>query len=76
MKLLAATAISLSLVNSVCAQTNQTVQKSDSYSTQAPGSQSIKIMRSGSQASRPGAVENFSGAVRVDPLFEAISHEQ
>jgi len=63
MKLLAATVISLSLVSSVCAQTN----------SEARGSQSIKIIRSGSQPSRQGAAENFSGVVRVDPLFEATA---
>jgi 4-carboxymuconolactone decarboxylase len=63
MKYLAATAVSLSLVSLVCAQSN----------SEAPGSPSIKIIRSGSQPSRQGAVENFSGAVRVDPLFEAAA---
>ena len=71
MRLLTATAISLSLVSLVYAQTNQSGPKSDSSGTQAPGSQSIKILRNGSQLSRQGAAENFSGSVRVDPLFEA-----
>jgi 4-carboxymuconolactone decarboxylase len=31
----------------------------------------IRIMRSGSQPSRPGPAENFTGSVRVDPLFQA-----
>src|SRR5205823_1032293 len=31
----------------------------------------IKIMRRGSQPSRPGLAENFTGSVRVDPLFQA-----
>jgi 4-carboxymuconolactone decarboxylase len=31
----------------------------------------LTIARSGSQASRPGPAENFTGAVRVDPLFTA-----
>jgi 4-carboxymuconolactone decarboxylase len=31
----------------------------------------IRIMRSGSQPSRQGPTENFTGSVRVDPLFQA-----
>jgi 4-carboxymuconolactone decarboxylase len=31
----------------------------------------IRIMRSGSQPSRQGPEENFTGSVRVDPLFQA-----
>ncbi|SRR6266581_9087041 len=31
----------------------------------------ISIMRSGSQPSRQGPAENFTGSVRVDPLFQA-----
>jgi 4-carboxymuconolactone decarboxylase len=33
----------------------------------------IRIMRSGSQPSRRAAAENFTGSVRVDPLFQAIA---
>jgi len=57
MKLLAATALTLSLFASSFAQ--------------AQGSQSIRITRSGSQTSRQGPAENFTGSVRVDPLFQA-----
>lgn len=31
----------------------------------------MEIRRSGSQASRPGPAEWFTGAVRIDPLFDA-----
>src|ERR1700731_1910988 len=31
----------------------------------------IRILRSGSQPSRQGPAENFTGSVRVDPLFQA-----
>jgi 4-carboxymuconolactone decarboxylase len=31
----------------------------------------IRIMRSGSQPSRQAPAENFTGSVRVDPLFQA-----
>ena len=33
--------------------------------------QELKIARNGSQASNKGPAQNFTGAVRVDPLFEA-----
>ena len=33
----------------------------------------IWIMRSGSQSSRQGPAENFTGSVRVDPLFQATA---
>jgi hypothetical protein len=33
--------------------------------------QTIRIVRSASQPSRQGPVENFTGSVRVDPLFQA-----
>jgi 4-carboxymuconolactone decarboxylase len=68
MKLLAATVISLSLFASASAQTNQ--------AGAAPGSgvqdsQTIKITRSGSQPSRQGPAENFTGSVLVDTPFQA-----
>lgn len=31
----------------------------------------MEIKRSGSQASTKGAADNFTGAVRIDPMFEA-----
>lgn len=68
MKLLAATVMSLSLLASASAQPNQAGAASGS---QTPGSQSIRIMRRGSQPSRQGPAENFTGSVRVDPLFQA-----
>lgn len=55
MKLFAATALSLYLLASASAQDSQT----------------IKIARRGSQPSRQGPAENFTGSVRVDPLFQA-----
>jgi 4-carboxymuconolactone decarboxylase len=33
--------------------------------------ETIRILRSGSQPSRQGPAENFTGSVRVDPLFQA-----
>jgi hypothetical protein len=43
---------------------------SDAAQTQSlQGSQTIKITRSGSQPSATGAVDHFTGSVRIDPLF-------
>jgi 4-carboxymuconolactone decarboxylase len=67
MKLLAATALSLSLLASATAQSNQ----AGAASASAQDSQMIKIARRGSQPSRQGPAENFTGSVRVDPLFQA-----
>jgi quercetin dioxygenase-like cupin family protein len=47
----------------VCASVNQ--------ARAASGSQIITITRSGSQPSREGSAEYFTGAVRIDPLFTA-----
>jgi 4-carboxymuconolactone decarboxylase len=74
MKLFAATVISLYLLTSAFAQTNQAGANSGSGATRAASvqdSQTIKITRSGSQSSRQGPAENFTGSVRVDPLFQA-----
>jgi 4-carboxymuconolactone decarboxylase len=35
------------------------------------GAQALQIARSGSQPTRQGPADNFTGPVRVDPLFEA-----
>jgi 4-carboxymuconolactone decarboxylase len=67
MMLLGAIVISLSLLASTSAQTNQ----AGAASTSAQDSQAIRIMRRGSQPSRQGPAENFTGSVRVDPLFQA-----
>ncbi|HWT02551.1 MAG TPA: cupin domain-containing protein [Pyrinomonadaceae bacterium] len=64
MKLFAATVMSLALLASASAQTNQS-------GAPAQDSQAIKIARRGSQPSRQGPAENFTGSVRVDPLFQA-----
>ena len=55
MRWLALTVISLSLLASMGVYANET----------------IKVTRAGSQPSRQGPAENFTGAVRVDPLFSA-----
>ena len=71
MKLIATAAIMLSLLPSASAQTNRTGAISGPGVVQAPGSQSITILRSGSQPSRQVVAGNFTGSVRVDPLFQA-----
>jgi len=40
-------------------------------SASGESSQALKVTRSGSQPSRPGPAEYFTGSVRVDPLFDA-----
>ena len=57
MRRLLATAMSLLLLAPVCAASES--------------SQGIKVTRSGSQPSRQGPAENFTGSVRIDPLFNA-----
>jgi 4-carboxymuconolactone decarboxylase len=71
MKLLTATAITLFLFASASAQTNQA--ESATGIGAAQGSQTIRITRSGSQPSRQGPAENFTGSVRVDPLVQPIA---
>ncbi|HEU4390608.1 MAG TPA: carboxymuconolactone decarboxylase family protein [Blastocatellia bacterium] len=71
MKLIAATAMTFSLFASGFAQTNQAGPVSSPGAAQGPGSQAIRITRRGSQPSRQGPAENFTGSVRVDPLFQA-----
>ena len=65
MKLLAATVLPVFLLASALGQTNQAGAAS------AQDSQTIRIIRSGSQPSRQGSGENFTGVVRVDPLLQA-----
>ena len=55
MKLLAATVISLSVLGAASADSSQA---------------SVHITRPGSQPSRKGPVESFTGSVRIDPLFQ------
>lgn len=59
MKILPAIAISLSMVAA-----GARAQTSD-------GSKTIEIIRKGSMPSREGLAENFTGSVRIDPLFPA-----
>jgi 4-carboxymuconolactone decarboxylase len=73
MRLLVATVLPLSLLASAFAQANQAGLASASGATQSQDPQQIKIIRRGSQPSRPGPAENFTGSVRIDPLFQGIA---
>jgi 4-carboxymuconolactone decarboxylase len=74
MKLLNATILSLFLLASACVGVNQARVGSGSYAPSAAStkeSQMMTITRSGSQPSRQGPAEYFTGAARIDPLFQA-----
>jgi quercetin dioxygenase-like cupin family protein len=74
MKRLAATVMSLALLASASAYANQAGAASGSGAAPAASvqdAQTITIMRSGSQPSRKGPAEYFTGSVRIDPLFQA-----
>jgi 4-carboxymuconolactone decarboxylase len=70
MKLLAATVISLALLASASAHANQAGAAAPPTAS-GPDPQTVIITRSGSQPSRQRPAENFTGSVRVDPLFQA-----
>src|SRR6266511_1783405 len=70
MKLLAATVLSLSLLASASVHANQAGAAAPPTAS-GPDPQTVIITRSGSQPSRQGPAENFTGSVRVDPLFQA-----
>lgn len=74
MKLVAATVMSLSLLASALADTNEVRAASgsgDSPTASIGDSQeTINITRSGSQPSNKGSAEYFTGSVRVDPPFK------
>jgi quercetin dioxygenase-like cupin family protein len=63
MKLLATSVTSLSLLALVLAHADQTAVSS------GHGAEAVEITRNGSQPSTKGPAENFTGSVRVDPLF-------
>jgi quercetin dioxygenase-like cupin family protein len=74
MKLLTATIGSLALLASASAETNPRGAAKGAGAPQAApreSSQGLSITRSGSQPSSKGPAENFTGSVRVDPLFQA-----
>src|SRR5437867_1688297 len=67
---LTATAASLLAFASLSAHAQQTAP-SDVDGAASKGLHTIAIMRSGSQPSTKGATQNFTGLVRIDPLFRA-----
>jgi 4-carboxymuconolactone decarboxylase len=69
MRLLVATVLSLSLLASASAHATQAGAAAPPMAS-GPDPQTIIITRSGSQPSRQGPAENFTGSVRVDPLFQ------
>jgi 4-carboxymuconolactone decarboxylase len=74
MKLIAATIISLSLLASASAQTNQaeaTPRTGAATNAAAQESQTISIMRNSSQPPEMRSVENFTGSLGVEPLSQA-----
>jgi 4-carboxymuconolactone decarboxylase len=73
MRRLAATFVSASLVAPAWARANQAGEAPAAGAPPAASQDSPKIVitRSGTQPSRKGPAENFTGSVRVDPLFEA-----
>jgi len=71
MKLIISAVLTLSLLASASAQTSQDKASPGSDSAQASGAELIRITRSGSQPSRQGPAEHFSGTVRVDHAFRA-----
>ena len=69
MKVLAVAAMSLALADPIYAQ----LTESGSASTATPVSaQLVKISRAGSRPPSQGSADNFTGAVRVDPLFRPM----
>lgn len=74
MKRLVATVVSMSLLASACSHSAPGRLVSGSEGTSAASSEAsptIKITRSGSQPSRQGPAEYFTGSVRIDLLFNA-----
>jgi hypothetical protein len=63
MKLLSTSATSFSLLALVLAHAEQPRVSS------GDAAQAVEITRNGSQPSTKGPAENFTGSVRIDPLF-------
>jgi quercetin dioxygenase-like cupin family protein len=74
MNLLTAMVISLALLASASAHASQAGAASGAGAAPTASvqdAQAITITRSGSQPSRKGPAEYFTGSVRIDPLFQA-----
>jgi 4-carboxymuconolactone decarboxylase len=72
-RLVAATVVAVALAAPALAQTRPTAAAPGSAAPAAAvqDSNAIRIVRGGTQSSRQGPAENFTGSVRVDPLFQA-----
>jgi len=70
MKLFATTALSLFLAGSASAQAAQTTPPAGASGTNG-AARDMTVIRAGTQASSQGPARNFTGSVRVDPLFPA-----
>ena len=71
MKILVAAAMSLSLLDPVGAQTNESSAATGSAIKPPAVVQTMSISRSASRPSSQVPAENFTGSARVDPLFSA-----
>jgi 4-carboxymuconolactone decarboxylase len=72
-RLLAATVVAVSLATSAFAQAGPAAT---AQPVPVQESQTITIARRGSQPSRTGPAENFTGTVRVEPLFQATGQSR
>jgi 4-carboxymuconolactone decarboxylase len=73
--LAAATVVAVALAAPASAPTRQTASAPGSAAP-APAAQdanAIRVVRGGTQPSRQGPADNFTGSVRVDPLFQATA---
>jgi len=59
------------IANAILFSTLASGPQSQTTKEQKVEQETMKIWRSGSQPSRQGPEENFTGSVRVDPLFQA-----
>ena len=71
MKTIAATVLSLTLMEGVCAQTNQPGRPDGQEANPPAVEQSLVVSRGGTRPQTQAPAENFTGTVRIDPLFTA-----
>jgi quercetin dioxygenase-like cupin family protein len=71
-KLFSVASLTLALLALECAPTNkETAASNATVEASSKEAQIMNIKRRGSQPSTKGPEENFTGAVRIDPLFES-----
>jgi quercetin dioxygenase-like cupin family protein len=66
-----ATILSLALLASACAQTSAATGPGAPPAASGGDSQTLRIARSGARPVSEGPAENFTGAVRIETLFQA-----